>query len=490
MQVPVGQFMPDQADYEKGGSNEALNVIPKANSYGPFPSLDAISAAIGARCQGALFVRKSDGTGVMFAGDATKLYMLSGTVWTDVSRLSGGAYACPVDGRWSFIQFGSIVYAQNGLDAAQQFDTDADANFSAASGGFPTALYMAVVGDFPVVANVGVFRSRAQWGSINNSGPWTPDQATQADYQDFPDGGWLQGVVGLDQAGIFLQEFCIRRGTYVGTPLIFQFSKISENIGATIPGAIAAFNNLIIFCDRSGFYRIDGGYSISPISEQRTSKWFWDNLDQTYMHRVVSAIDPVNSVYMVAFPDSNAIEGNPNHILLWAWAVDRWAHAVIDGVDMIFSAATQQGFTLEELDSVSATIEGVPFSLDSQVWAGIARRLVGGFGTDHKLGFFNGAALAPTVDTTEAEPIPGRKAFTRSVRPMVDGGTPSVAIGVRNRPNDAVVWKSAVPQDAAGDCKSRVKGRYQRARITLPPGQTWTHIMGIDDIKAVDVGDR
>ena len=65
--IPLGPWEPDTPDLASGGSGEALNVIPAAKSYRPFPSFAAVSGGLGARCQGAAFVRKADGSGVVFA---------------------------------------------------------------------------------------------------------------------------------------------------------------------------------------------------------------------------------------------------------------------------------------------------------------------------------------------------------------------------------------------------------------------------------------
>ncbi len=480
--IPVGPWTPDTPDYQNQGSTEALNVIPKSASYGPFPSFASISGALGARCQGAIFARKSDGSGVIFAGDATKLYRLSGAVFSDVSRLAGGAYGTPADGGWDFVQFGAYIYAFNGIEAAQQFNIDSDTNFSAMSGSPPTAIYAAVVGDFVMTGQQGGARNRIQWGPINQSGNWTPSQVTQANSQDLPDGGWVQGLVGLEQAGIIFQEFCIRRCAYVGTPLIFQFAKIADNIGATIPGSIANYKNYIFFVDRSGFYTIAGGYQVVPIGEQRVNRYFWNDVDQNYLHRVSAAVDPVNALYVIGYPGAGNSGGNPNRTLVYAYNLDRWARGTPGDLDMIFSAATQSGFTLEQFDTVNASVEALPFSLDSPIWTGIARRLVGGFDTTHKLGFFNGTALAATVDSTEANLAPGRLARVRLARPLVDGGSPSMALGTRNRPFDAVTFGSAVAANVIGSCPFNASARYHRGRITVPAGQSWTHIMGVDDI--------
>ena len=480
--IPVGPWEPDTPDLGSGGSGEALNVIPASKSYRPFPSFATVAGALGGRCQGAVFVRKADGSGVVFAGDATKLYRLSGASFSDVSRAVGGPYATPADGAWSFVQFGSNVLAFNGFDAPQVFNIESDTRFAALAGSPPTALYAGIAGDFVMTGNQGGARGRVQWSAINNSGDWVTSQQTQASQQDLPDGGWIQGLIGVEYAAIIFQEFAIRRASYEGPPLIFRFSKITDNLGATIPGSLAAYRDLIFFCDRSGFFMLQGGAQITPIGEQRVNNEFWSLIDQTNLARVTAAIDPANSLYAIAFPDTSASGGNPNHVFIYNWSVDRWAHVQPGALDMIFSAATQQGFTLEQLDSVSATLEGLPFSLDSAIWTGIARRLVGGFDTSHTLGFFSGAPLAATVDTTEAAPGNGRLVRVRSARPLVDGPTPSLRLGTRNRQFDAVSWGAPVGANALGSCPLNTAARYLRGRITMPAAANWTHLMGLDDL--------
>src|SRR5262249_40700806 len=124
MLIPVAEYLPDQPAF-MGGAGEALNVLPAVRSYRPFPSFSAYSTTpLSARAQGAFYTRASDGTAKQFAGDATRLYQLSGAAWADASRLSGGAYACAADDVWDFVQFGGLAIAVNGTDAPQKFVLD------------------------------------------------------------------------------------------------------------------------------------------------------------------------------------------------------------------------------------------------------------------------------------------------------------------------------------------------------------------------------
>ena len=480
--IPVGPWAPDTPDFQNAGSTEALNVIPAAASYRPFPSFGSISSALSARAQGAIFARKADGSGVIFAGDATKLYRLSATTFSDVSRVTGGAYACPADGRWSFLQFGPNILTFNGFDIPQSFNIEADANFSALGGSPPTALYACIAGDFVMTGDQPTARPRVQWSAINNAASWATSQTTQASQQDLPDGGWITGLVGIEYGAIIFQEFAIRRASYEGPPLIFRFSRISDGLGCSVPGSIASFRDVAFWCDRSGFFMLQGGVQVTPIGEQRVNNEFWGLVDQSNLTRITAAIDTLNSLYAIAFPDRSASNGNPNHLFIYSWAIDRWAHIQPGAFDIIFSAATQQGFTLEQLDTVSSSLEGLPFSLDSAVWAGVASRLVGAFDTTLKVGFFHGAALAATVETLEDAPGNGRLVRVRSARPLVDGAAASITLGTRNRQSDAVAWGSAVGANVLGACPMNIATRYLRGRITVPAGAVWTHLMGIDDL--------
>ena len=192
--------------------------------------------------------------------------------------------------------------AFNGFDAPQVFNIETDARFSALAGSPPTALYACIAGDFVMTGNQGGARGRVQWSAINNSADWVTSQQTQASQQDLPDGGWIQGLIGVEYAAIIFQEFAIRRASYEGPPLIFRFAKITDNLGATIPGSLASYRDLIFFCDRSGFFMLQGGAQITPIGEQRVNNEFWSLIDQTNLARVTAAIDPANSLYAIAFP--------------------------------------------------------------------------------------------------------------------------------------------------------------------------------------------
>lgn len=479
--IALGTWEPDTPQLGSNGSNEALNVIPKKESYGPFAGLATYTTALTARGQGAIFARKTDGTGIILAGDATKLYQVSGTTVTDATRLAGGAYTIASDTQWSFTQYGKFVLAFDGADVPQVFNVDTDTNFSVLGGSPPTAYYSCVAGDFVMTLQQAANRNRLQWSALDNSASWATSQSTQASQQDIPAGGWGKGLVGLEYGAIVFMESGIFRANYEGPPIIFRVSRITDNLGLLIPGSLCNYRDLIFFYDQSGFYMMQGGVQITPIGEQRANTWFRTNFDGVNLGRVTSAIDPVNGCVLWSFPDNSAMNGTPNHILGYSWTTDKWFHAQPGDHEMLYSAASQQSWTIEQLDAAFGTIEAMPFSWDSSFWTGVARRLVGGFDTSHKLGFFNGTTLAATVDTMEAALSGAKLSRIRSVRPLVDGGTPTVYLATRMRQGDPQVFSAGVTMNALGTCPFNTVGRYVQGRIMMPAGSSFTHMIGLDD---------
>jgi hypothetical protein len=73
------------------------------------------------------------------------------------------------------------------------------------------------------------------------------------------------------------------------------------------------------------------------------------------------------------------------------------------------------------------------------------------------------------------------------VRPLIDGGTATVAVGHRDRLEQPVVWEAAVPANVIGECPQRVTGRYLRFRMSMPAAQEFRHLQGLD-IQAIPEG--
>jgi hypothetical protein len=192
---------------------------------------------------------------------------------------------------------------------------------------------------------------------------------------------------------------------------------------------------------------------------------------------VIGAVDPLNRLVMWLYPSNSSPGGIPDSLIVFNWALNKWGFAKINA-DYIFRAITQ-GYSLDSLDSTGYTLDTLPFSLDSRVWTG-GQVLMGAFTPDHKLAYFTGSPANATADTVEVEPYAdsGNRAFLSTTRPLVDGGSPSVQIGLRNRLIDTPTFTTASSINDNGECPVRADARYMRARIQT--SGSFTHLQGIE----------
>jgi hypothetical protein len=488
--IPFAAWLPDLAEFLTEASREALNVIPTASGFRPFPAFVNTTSAITSRVQGAATFRALDGTIYNFCGDEEKLYLLDsdGEAWSDVTRASGGAYTIGAEERWSFAQYGNFVIAVNGADAPQVFQMGTSAKFAALGGTPPTAYFTGTVREFGVLAKTASANNLVRWSALGDIADWVTSATTLSDAQEFPDGGRIMGFVG-GEFGVVFQERAIQRMSFEGPPTAFRFDKITNLLGCRAEGSIAAFENFAFFLGDDGFYMIRGGSELVPVGSEKVDRWIEENLDATQLYRVTSAIDPLNKIYVMGFPSVGA--GSPDSLLIYHWPTGQWSRASVNH-EIVYAAATQAGYTIDTMDNVAATIDAIPFPVDSRFWTGSGRLLLSGFDTSHRQGFFSGSTLAATIETGDNQLTPGRRSLFRGLRPMIEGTsvTPSLTVGKRNHLTEAVTYGSAIPANAYGICNARVNARYHRARITIPAASSWQLARGVDDIKFSSMGSR
>src|SRR5215475_8490888 len=150
--LPFGELRPDLALLDNQYANVADNVFPFSNTYKPIPCLLPFSTAmLPSPCMGMFAARKKDGTWIILAGTATRLYSWSYAGWGDITNnttLPGGNYAVPFGEKWSFGQFGTSVVAVQIGNKPQAWDTEVGTRFIDLSGNPPIAHGCKVIGDF------------------------------------------------------------------------------------------------------------------------------------------------------------------------------------------------------------------------------------------------------------------------------------------------------------------------------------------------------
>jgi hypothetical protein len=353
--LSFGSWVPDVADYEGANTQTVQNVCPRADGYGPFPSLAALSLSLGAQCRGAFDALNTDGSSTIFAATSTDLYVMNNTTfaWSKVS-LSGGPYsALSVADQWRFAQFNSLVIAVQANVAPQVWTLGSSSAFANLAGSPPQARYIDVVGRFVVLSGLLSNPFRVQWSGLNDvngSTSWTAG-INSSDFQDLPDGGFVRGVAGGEN-GVILQDTAIRTMTYVaGSPIIFQIERISQDKGLFGPYSLVRAGERIFFFSAQGFHRIDPGGLPVPIGRERVDRTFLADLDTGNLQMFVGVADPKSSRILWAYKSVNGTANQFDKMLVYDWVLDKFTPVKISGEYPVL--ISQPGVTLEALDALA-----------------------------------------------------------------------------------------------------------------------------------------
>src|SRR3990167_9355725 len=359
--IALGPWKPDQYDLNSPLAGGALGVLPGANSYHPWPSLSAFSAALGSVANGAFLARTVGGSYTVFAGTTTKLYKFSSaTVWSD---FAGAVYAVPADGHWSMNQFGSTLIAVNGptADDPQSCDIDSGSVFANLAGSPPKASIVKTVGDFVFLGHTVNYPTGVEWSSINDSTYWTHGQRS-SDFQNFPDGGFTTGITSLE-TGLVFQENAVRRFAQTTSRAVFNFLRVEDGQGNIAPDSLCMVNATAYFLSRAGFRKIgpDTGFIAAPIGLEVVDKWFQDSINLDRLEGIWGVDDPLRQRIFFLAPARGSTAAQLTILLCYDILLNRWTHATISA-SLIFQGATP-GYTLEGLDAIYPDLDAMGVSL-------------------------------------------------------------------------------------------------------------------------------
>jgi hypothetical protein len=421
--------------------------------------------------------KQPDGVTKLFAAGRTKIYTVSG-VGALTEENSG--YTTSATERFRFTQFGDNIIATNNSEKLQSWVLGSSSAFADLSASAPVAKYITVVRDFVVVANT--YESakqeqyRVRWSGINDETTWTPSATNQSDYQDIADGGQIMGIRG-GEFGLILLERSIHRMSYIGSPLIFQFDNISRNKGCMVSGSIAQYQGVTFFLSDDGFYMCDG-QQVMPIGAEKVDRWFMDDVSEADYATMSASVDPTRKLILWNYKSKDG----SRKLLAYNFNTKKWTYTDA-GTDYI-SDASSASSTLEELDSVSASIDDLATPMDSILFAGGKYFLGGTFGT--KVMTYTGRPMTARLQTGDIEA--GGASVVTLARPQVDQGSATVGVASRTLLNQDITYSTAVAADSDNRVSLRSNGKYHRIQVN-PTGDRWKSAVGVD-IELVGQGVR
>lgn len=461
--IDFTEWLPDQPGVI-GALTNAKNVYPKAVGYAPFPEEEDLSNAASQTINSIFAVKDASNTTKVVAGGNTKLYVLDPAT-NNLNETNTTTYTSA--DKWRFAQFGDFLIAANGQDKLQYADLGTTISFQELNASAPTAKYLTVVRDFVVTGNTLTSVSELRWSGINNPETWTPSAVTQADVQEIPEGGAIQGITG-GEFGLVLLEKALVRMSYVGTPLVFQFDNITRNLGCYEANSIVQWRGITYFLSDDGFYSCDG-QNIEAIGAEKVNRFFWDSLQESTLSSMSAAIDPFRSLVVWGYPSLE----NTYRLLIYHWITKRWSF-VDTNVNFIADIASP-GVSLEQLDTYSASLDALQVSLDDRSWLGGKFVFAGGRGG--KIITFGGPNKEARITTGDIQSN-GTFSMVTLAKPIIDGGLASIAITSRNNLSEAVNFGDAVAASTENRVGLRSFGRYHRLRV-IPSGD-WKSAIGVE----------
>jgi len=464
--VTFGEWMPDQSGIS-GSLTDAKNVVSQAIGYGPFPTPVSFSSAAAENLTSLYAAKAPDSNTYFFAAGLSKIYTVSGSgTLTQVNTgLTTGA-----NDRVRFTQFGKSVIICNNSNKLKSWVLGTSTTFAEVSASAPIAKFITVVRDFVVCANT--FETtqqqyRVRWSAINDETDWVENVNTQSDYQDIPDGGQIMGIRG-GEFGLVLLERSIHRMTYVGTPFIFQFDNISRNKGCMVSGSVAQYPGITFFLSDDGFYMCDG-QQVVPIGAEKVDRFFLSDASESDYPTMSAAIDPVRKLVIWNYKSVDATR----KLMIYNFQTKKWTYA--DANTDYLGEASSGASTLEELDSISGSIDALTTSLDSLLYIGGKYFLGGTYGT--RVYSFTGANLTGSIATGDIDV--GANSVVTLARPIVDNGSGSLSVASRTLLNQSVTYGTSTAADSENRVSLRSAGRYHRLKL-VPTGANWKTAVAVD----------
>lgn len=468
--LTFGEWMPDQPGIS-GALTDAKNVVSQAIGYGPLPTAATFSAAASENLTTLVAGKTPVNTTKLFAAGSTKIYDVSGIgALTDVSK-SGGYTPNANNDRFRFTQFGNVIIGTNYSDPMQAYTLGTSTAFADLAASAPVCKYLTVVRDFVVTAftteSSTVYPARVRWSGINDETEWGSSQVTQADYQDIADGGQIVGIRGGEFGLVFLEKG-ISRMSYVGTPFVFQFDNISRGKGCIAAGSIAQVQGISFFLSDDGFYMCDG-QQVQGIGSEKVDRWFFANADEGSFDSMSAAIDPVRKLVIWNFKTTFA----QRQLIIYNFKTQKWTYGDA-GADYISDASTS-ATTLENLDSISASIDTLPVSLDSILYMG-GKYFLGGTSGAYVV-TYNGQPATGQLITGDLNA--GGRSVVTLARPQVDNGSATVSVASRTLLSEVPSFGTAVAADSENRVSLRANGNYHRFKVT-PTGSNWSTAVSLD----------
>jgi hypothetical protein len=197
---------------------------------------------------------------------------------------------------------------------------------------------------------------------------------------------------------------------YVGTPNVWEFSLISDVIGAVSQEAVVKVGTVHYFLGSEDFYAYDTA-SVQPIGKG-IREWFNRDINNEYRHTVKAVHDRINGIVFWHYPQNTYAYANA--WVAYSYRTNRWGkglHSIEAAVEYI-----QGGLSYNELDAAYLTYDGIPDVAYDNLQLSEGTPIPAIINTNHRLRVMSGVAGGSSLTTNDFGMEP-QKTLVRRVRP-------------------------------------------------------------------------
>ena len=421
-----------------------------------------------------------DGSVRSFAGTVDSIFELDAPTWTDVS---GDTYNAS---KWRFTQLGDTTVAAAGKNTAIQRSDGSGAFFTAT--GAPKALIVEQVNGQVFALNsdstdFGDQTDRWWAAALNDVGDWTPSLATLAV------SGRLVSTTGPILAArrfnddiVVYKENSVYLGRFVGTPAIWQFDVVTDEIGAATQEAVVSVNAAGLppshfWMGRDNFYVFNGTQPI-PIGNPIRDFFFEDEFNLAFRTSVRGIWDKDNSRVIWFYPSLASTEGELDKYITFNPRNNKWGTPVDQKARVMFAFEPSTGPTYENLGDSYATYEDLPLiPYASAFWITTATR-TGLFDTAGALVSLRGGGVDTSMIPSDIG-VDEKNTFVSRVRPrfVSDPTTATLNNSWRDTLGGSLTSAAAAISLNNGKFDFERESRWHQFRIDTTGSQ---EIMGYD----------
>lgn len=467
--IPLLGFAPDVDPTSPGVITDCSNLIPfEAGMKGAPAPVSVGASALADTCLGATATSDLSGTRRLLAGTSTKLYALSGSSWSDVSR--GAGYVLGSDQRWSFIQYANSTLAANPNAVLQRSTGLAFSDIS----GAPTAKLIEAAQGFAVAFNTSSYADEWYCSAYLDETDWTLSVSNQC-----VKGRLIGGSGPITAARRFQDDIVAYKsgamfvGRYVGAPEVWRWTQVSTDVGCVGQEAVVDTSIGHVFVGRDNVYVFDGT-TPRPLATGIIRKWLFDDMAGVFQYRASLVWDRNNQLVWIYYTQAGSTTGLLTRCAVYHVLTQRWglAHQNIEAtVSYISPTFTYDGGgpTVTTYDSGPT----VPF--DSLFWISGANTPAV-FNSSHVLSTLSGSCSSASFTTGDFGDDEGYRTCTNLRVRYTSRPTTSTVTGyTKDAEGDPVATQTSQAQ-TDGRHNLRQTARWHRFKVDTTGNFTVTAV--------------